>query len=66
MGNPAVKIARYDDILDLPENVVGEIIDGQLYTHSSPAPKHALAASSIEGELFLLSAKIMVRVVGGY
>ena len=51
MGNPAVKIASYDDILNLPENLVGEIIYGQLFTHPRPAPKHALAASSIGMEI---------------
>jgi len=53
MGNPAEKLANYDDILDLPENMVGEIIYGYLYAHPRPAPKHALAASSVGGELFL-------------
>ncbi|MFK5947972.1 MAG: Uma2 family endonuclease [Methylococcales bacterium] len=52
MGLPAEKLTSYDDLLGLPENLVGEIIYGQLYTHPRPAPKHALAASSIGGELF--------------
>ena len=52
MGNTAEKLASYDDILDLPDNIVGEIIYGQLHTHPRPAPKHALAASSVGGELF--------------
>jgi hypothetical protein len=38
MGNSAVKIASYDGILDFPENLVGEIIYGQLYTHPRPIP----------------------------
>lgn len=51
MNDPATKRATYDDLFDLPENMVGEIIHGQLITHPRPAPKHALTASSIGDEL---------------
>lgn len=47
MANPAVKFATYEDILDLPPNLVGEIIFGQLITHPRPAPRHARAGSSL-------------------
>jgi hypothetical protein len=43
--------ATYEDILRLPENVVGEIIDGDLIASPRPAPRHALASSAIGGEL---------------
>jgi Uma2 family endonuclease len=39
--------ARYEDILDLPENVVGEIVDGEIVVSPRPAPLHALASSSL-------------------
>ncbi len=39
--------ARYEDLFDLPENMVGEIIAGELYTHPRPAPAHARAASTL-------------------
>jgi len=39
--------ATYQDILHLPENVVGEIIDGDLIVSPRPAPQHALASSSL-------------------
>lgn len=52
MSNLALKFATYEDILALPENMVGEILNGQLETHPRPAPKHAFAASSLGGELF--------------
>lgn len=39
--------ARYEDILALPEHLVGEIIDDTLYTHPRPAPPHAVAASGL-------------------
>lgn len=51
MSNLALKWATYEDILALPENIVGEILNGQLETQPRPAPKHALAAGSMSGEL---------------
>lgn len=47
MNDPANSIASYNDILDLPEHLVGEIIGGQLYTSPRPAPKHALVYSNM-------------------
>ena len=41
MNEPARRYPTYDDILELPDNMVGEIIDGQLHTHPRPAPKNA-------------------------
>jgi hypothetical protein len=35
--------ATYDDLQALPEHVVGEIIDGELYVSPRPAPPHANA-----------------------
>ena len=51
MSNLAIKQATYQDIVDLPDNIVGEIINGQLETHPRPAPKHAVASSSLGAEL---------------
>jgi Uma2 family endonuclease len=53
MALPSAKSrpATYEDILRLPENVVGEIVDGDLIVSPRPAPRHALASSSIGGEL---------------
>lgn len=42
---PAPCLATYEDLLDLPENVVGEIIDGELIVSPRPAPAHANAKS---------------------
>jgi Uma2 family endonuclease len=42
----------YEQLLNLPENLVGELIGGQLHTQPRPAGPHALAASSIGGELY--------------
>lgn len=47
MNQPALKPATYEDLFDLPENLVGEIIGGRLITHPRPAPRHARAHSSL-------------------
>lgn len=39
--------ARYDDLLALPDHLVGEIIGGELYIHPRPGPRHAKVASSL-------------------
>jgi Uma2 family endonuclease len=43
--------ATYDDIIGLPEGIVGQIIDGVLYTSPRPAGKHAFAATKINSSL---------------
>ena len=51
MSFPARKSAvTYADILALPEHVVGEIVDGELYVSPRPSP-HAIASSTLGGEL---------------
>ena len=45
------KAATYKDLFSLPHNVVGEILAGELVTHSRPAPRHARAASVIGARL---------------
>ncbi len=52
MATPAAKLATYEDLWDLPENMQGQIINGELIALPRPAPKHALAASHLGGELF--------------
>jgi Uma2 family endonuclease len=47
----AQRIATYQDLFDLPENVVGEIIAGALYTRPRPTPAHARASSILGGDL---------------
>jgi len=46
------KLATYDDIVALPEHLVGEILDGDLFTFPRPSPRHALATSGLGGALF--------------
>jgi Uma2 family endonuclease len=41
----------YDRLLALPQNLVGEIINGELYTQPRPAGPHALACSALQIEV---------------
>jgi len=52
MGLPELAPARYEDLFDLPDTLVGEIINGRVVTHPRPAPRHARAYSSIGGAIF--------------
>ena len=52
MGEPAARTASYEDLLQVPEHLVAEIIDGVLRTHPRPAPKHALSSAAVGGKLF--------------
>jgi Uma2 family endonuclease len=47
----APRPATYDDLLALPEHVVGEIIAGELFVSPRPTPRHAVASSVLGGEL---------------
>lgn len=47
MASPAESRATYADLLALPENVVGEIIGGVLYTQPRPAGPHTFVASGL-------------------
>jgi Uma2 family endonuclease len=52
MGAPLRNPATYDDLLALDENLVGEILNGDLYAMPRPAKRHALAGSNLGGALF--------------
>jgi len=52
MPQTAKHQATYEDLFDLPENMVGEILNGDLHTHPRPAPKHARAYSALTGSLW--------------
>jgi Uma2 family endonuclease len=52
MGKPApLQPPRYPaterDLWDLPEDVIGQIIDGELIVHPRPEPPHVQAASGL-------------------
>jgi Uma2 family endonuclease len=45
MVHPAKRLATYQDVIDAPENMVAELIDGELFLQPRPAAPHAEAAS---------------------
>ena len=46
---PLGRPATYDDLVKVPDNLVAEIVDGELWTSPRPAPRHARAHSSLGG-----------------
>jgi Uma2 family endonuclease len=51
MSLPAPRPATYQDVIDAPEHLVAELLEGQLYTHPRPAHPHATAASVLGMDL---------------
>jgi len=43
--------ATYEDLVGLPEHLVGEILDGELHASPRPSASHALAASTLQSDL---------------
>jgi Uma2 family endonuclease len=48
---PFDRPATYDDLVKLPDNLVAEIVDGELHASPRPAPAHAVAGSILGGWL---------------
>jgi Uma2 family endonuclease len=51
MAKPSRKRASYQDVIDSPEHMIAEIVDGELYQTSRPGGPHTLAASHLVGML---------------
>ncbi len=51
MAQVAEKKATYDDLYHIADNMIGEIIDGELITTPRPAARHSHAASALGFEL---------------
>lgn len=51
MPDPVRRPATYEDLLQVPEHLVAEIIDGELITSPRPASRHARASSGLGGFL---------------
>ena len=47
MSDPARHKPSYEDIVALPEHLVGEILAGELHTHPRPSPRHARTYSAL-------------------
>jgi Uma2 family endonuclease len=51
MAETARKLATYEDLLKVPDHLVAEIVDGELFTSPRPASRHARASSGVGGKL---------------
>ncbi len=51
MSDPSGKIATYDDLYSIPENMTGEIINGELIVTPRPSRKHNYMASTLGTEI---------------
>ncbi|MEM5788171.1 MAG: Uma2 family endonuclease [Syntrophobacteraceae bacterium] len=51
MPDPAKKKATYEDLYGIPENMTGEIIDGELILTPRPSRKHVIVSSYLGGEI---------------
>lgn len=51
MAETAKKRATYTDIEAAPKHLVAEIIDGELFTHPRPSPRHGATASALGARL---------------
>jgi Uma2 family endonuclease len=47
MSRSAKRPATYDDLLQVPEHLVAEIVDGELITSPRPAPRHAHVGAAL-------------------
>ncbi|MFW7379330.1 MAG: Uma2 family endonuclease [Oligoflexus sp.] len=47
----AKQYASYEDILNAPDNVQAEILNGELHTHPRPSPKHSRSITKLSAEL---------------
>ena len=74
MTQPAQQSRLYDQVLSLPENLTGEIIDGQLHTQPRSAWPHALAGSRLNADIEsvygrgrgVLDKQVMVPDIAGW
>jgi Uma2 family endonuclease len=49
---PFDRPATYDDLVKLPDNLVAEIVDGELHASPRPAPRHSVAGTAVGGALW--------------
>lgn len=51
MSTPVRRPATYEDLLEVPDHLVAEIVDGELHTSPRPAPRRAVVASELGADL---------------
>ena len=67
--NAAVRNATYEDLLQVPDNLIAEIVDGELITSPRPASAHAPQPgqyTKIPGLLHAVLVAVEVQVDGGF
>ena len=64
-ADPARKRATYDDVLSAPENMIAEVIDGELHLMPRPRRSHLRAASAL-GSLLFGAFQVGVGGPGGW
>jgi Uma2 family endonuclease len=47
MSDPAPRLATYEDLLNLPEDVCAEVLGGAVVTSPAPLPKHSKAQGAL-------------------
>ena len=62
MPELAKKKATYEDLYHLRDNVMGEIIDGELFVSPRPSPRHSRASSILGMEIGALTELSLVYV----
>jgi len=50
--------AVYKDLFSLPENMTGEIIEGELVAAPRPSRRHAVAASAYRSTVTILNQRL--------
>ena len=55
----APRKATYQDVLDAPENMVAQLIDGEVFLHARPADSHAWTHGDLFAELRLRFGRIV-------
>jgi Uma2 family endonuclease len=51
MSEAAKRMTTYEDLYSVPENMIGEIINGDLIVTPRPSPKHMLSTTALGGKI---------------
>ena len=65
VGDPLRKRATYQDVLDAPENMVAEVLDGELHLMPRPRRRHTRSASTL-GAFLLTTFDLGINGPGGW
>jgi len=66
VGNPSGRRATYDDLLGVPENQLGEIIDGQLIAQPWPGPLGKRIYEQVSAEAWAQWEERMKMILNEY